>query len=165
MDTFADALLSRDTGRIPEGRDWFAPLLGDWDCDYFDVLDGAERRVKGEWMFRRVLDGAGIQDVFIFPSRATRETSPQPDAEYGSSLRMYNAAEDCYDVCYACDRCMVRLRFTREGGSLVGRNLDCPGNFWIFSELTGGSFLWENVTAGEDGTRTLVCRISGRRIR
>ncbi len=165
MDAFSDALLSRDTGRIPEDRDWFAPLLGDWDCDYFDVLNGAERRVKGEWMFRRVIDGAGIQDVFIFPSRATRDTAPQPDAEYGSSLRMYNASEDCYDVCYTCDHCMVRLRFTREGDALFGRNLDCPGNFWIFSELTGDSFLWENVTAGEDRTRTLVCRISGRRVR
>ena len=25
--------------------------------------------VKGEWIFRRILEGTGIQDIFIFPSR------------------------------------------------------------------------------------------------
>jgi len=34
MDTFIDALLSGKTDRIPDEYDWFAPLLGDWDCDH-----------------------------------------------------------------------------------------------------------------------------------
>ena len=38
MDTFSDALLSPETRRIPDEYDWFAPLLGDWDCDYYDEL-------------------------------------------------------------------------------------------------------------------------------
>ena len=42
MDTFSEALLSGKTDKIPESLDWFAPLLGDWDCDYFDEY------VKGE---------------------------------------------------------------------------------------------------------------------
>ena len=33
MDTFSEALLSEKTDKIPESFDWFAPLLGDWDCD------------------------------------------------------------------------------------------------------------------------------------
>ena len=42
MDTFSEALLSEKTDKIPEPFDWFAPLLGDWDCDYYDEY------VKGE---------------------------------------------------------------------------------------------------------------------
>ena len=66
MDIFIDALLSEKTDKIPDEYDWFAPLIGDWDCDYFDQYGGQSRYVKGEWIFRRVLEGAGIQDVFIF---------------------------------------------------------------------------------------------------
>ena len=99
MDSFIEALLSEKTDRIPDEYDWFAPLLGDWDCDYFDEpSEGHKRHVKGEWLFRRILEGAGIQDIFIFPSRATKEIEPQPDGEYGSSFRMFNKAEGHYDA-------------------------------------------------------------------
>ena len=111
MDTFSEALLSDKTDRIPDEFDWFAPLLGDWDCDYNDNYGGQERHVKGEWIFRRILEGAGIQDVFIFPSRSTRETDPQPDGEYGTSLRMFNSEQRCYDVVYTCAGTMKRLCF------------------------------------------------------
>ncbi len=82
MDRFIDALLSAKTDKIPDEYDWFAPLLGDWDCDYYDELNGQKRYVKGEWIFRRVLEGAGIQDIFIFPSRATKEQQPQPEWDW-----------------------------------------------------------------------------------
>ncbi|MBO4636255.1 MAG: hypothetical protein J5685_03830 [Clostridiales bacterium] len=164
MDTFSDALLSGKTEKIPDGYDWFAPLIGDWDCDYYDEYEGRSRHVKGEWIFRRILEGSGIQDIFIFPSRATKEASPEPDGEYGTSLRMFNNSSGCYDVVYTCDHCMKRLQFTRDGGRLVGKVLDDPGNFWIFSNITNDSFLWENVRIGEDGKRELVCGIKGKRI-
>ena len=110
MDSFIEALLSEKTDKIPDEYDWFAPLLGDWDCDYFDEpSEGHKRHVKGEWLFRRILEGAGIQDIFIFPSRATKEAEPQPDGEYGSSFRMFNKAEGHYDVVYTCDHSMKRL--------------------------------------------------------
>ncbi len=165
MDRFVDALLGGKTDKIPEEYDWFAPLIGDWDCDYRDEYGGQERSVKGEWIFRRGLEGAGVQDIFIFPSRATREANPQPDGEYGSSLRMYNRAEHCYDVCYTCDHCMKRLRFTKEDGKLVGRVLDQENVFWIFSEITENSFRWENVIIRDDGARIPVCEIHGKRIK
>ena len=34
MDRLIEALLSGKTGRIPDEYDWFAPLIGDRDCDY-----------------------------------------------------------------------------------------------------------------------------------
>ena len=165
MDNFIDALLSEKTNKIPNEFDWFAPLIGDWDCDYYDVgEDGKQRHVKGEWIFRRILEGAGIQDIFIFPSRSTKETDPQPDGEYGTSLRMYNKREHCYDVVYTCDHVMKRLCFRKEGDRLKGEVLDEQGAYWVFSELTGESFHWENIKIEEDGTTILICEIFGRRL-
>ena len=165
MDIFIDALLSGKTDKIPDEYDWFAPLLGDWDCDYYDEYGGQKRYVKGEWIFRRVLEGAGVQDVFIFPSRETKEKEPQPDGEYGSSFRMFNKSEKCYDVCYTCDHCMKRLRFTKEGDKLVGKVLDDEDVYWIFSDITEDSFRWENVMIKPDGARIRDCEIHGKRIK
>ena len=164
MDTFSEALLSSASDRIPDEYDWFAPLIGDWDCDYYDEPAGSRKRhVKGEWIFRRILEGTGIQDIFIFPSRATKETSPQPGGEYGTSLRMFNREQGWYDVVYTCERCMKRLCFRKEGGRLVGKVLDEEAAYWIFSDMTETGFHWENVILHPDGSRTLVCEIFGRR--
>ena len=164
MDTFSDALLSAKTDRIPDEFDWFAPLIGDWDCDYYDeLIDNRKRHVKGEWIFRRILEGTGIQDVFIFPSRATKKDNPQPDGEYGTSLRMFNRDRGCYDVTYTCERCMKKLRFIREEDRLVGKVLDEENTYWVFSDITDNSFHWENMTVSPDGSRTLICEIFGRR--
>ena len=166
MESFADALLSGNTGKIPEAYDWFAPLIGDWQCDYYDEPEeGKKRHVAGEWLFRRILEGTGVQDVFIFPSRSTKETDPQPDGEYGTSLRMFNREQGCYDVVYTCERCMKRLTFTKDGDDrLTGKVLDEKDAYWIFSGITQDRFHWENVRMREDGTKELVCEIFGKRI-
>ena len=164
MDTFIDALLSNKTDKIPDEFDWFAPLLGDWECDYYDEpTAGYKRHVKGEWLFRRILEGAGIQDIFIFPSRATKETEPQPDGEYGSSFRMFNKAEGHYDVVYTCDHCMKRLCFIKQGDRLEGKVLSEENAYWIFSDITEDSFHWENVRLPANGEKKLVCEIFGKR--
>lgn len=118
----------------------------------------------GEWIFRRILEGTGIQNIFIFPSRLTKVTDPQPDGEYGTSLRMFNRQNGCYDVVYTCQTCMKRLTFKKEGDRLVGRVLDEEKAFWVFSEIARERFHWENLRIREDGTRETVCEIIGKRI-
>ena len=146
MDTFSEALLSEKTDKIPEKYDWFAPLIGDWDCDYYDEPEpGRRRHVAGEWIFRRILEGTGVQDIFIFPSRSRKTTSPQPDGEYGTSLRMFNKEKGHYDVVYTCERCMKRLTFSKVQDRLVGEVLDEDHAFWIFSDITSETFHWENI--------------------
>ena len=163
MDTFSNALLSKKTDRIPDEFDWFAPLIGDWDCDYYDEYAGQERHVKGEWIFRRVLEGTGVQDIFIFPSRNTKDENPQPDGEYGTSIRMFNKSDKCYDVVYTCDHVMKRLCFKKENDRLVGKVLDEKATFWVFSDFTSDSFRWEYIQNMEDGTKKLVCHIIGKK--
>ena len=58
MDTFSEALLSAKTDKIPDEFDWFAPLIGDWDCDYYDEY------VKGERLVGKVLSEESTYWIF-----------------------------------------------------------------------------------------------------
>ena len=61
IDSCVDALLSGKTDRIPDEYDWFAPLIGDWDCDYYDEpSEGHKRHVKVCEIFGRRV-GRGTQ--------------------------------------------------------------------------------------------------------
>ena len=71
MNDFINALCSNTRNeRIPEEYDFFGCLIGEWNIMWNDHLEDAEpRKVKGEWIFSRVLDGTAVQDLFIVPSR------------------------------------------------------------------------------------------------
>lgn len=74
--------------RIPEDCDFFGGLIGGRDIVWNDHLEEAEpRRVKGEWIFSRVLDGTAVQDLFIVPSRENAYTTnnPMPNTELRSA--------------------------------------------------------------------------------
>lgn len=164
-DAFIEALFSEKTDKIPDEYDWFSPLIGDWDFDYYDNFceKDKSRHVKGEWEFRRIIEGAGIEDLFICPSRQTRFTNPQPDGEYGVALRMFNPEEKCYDMVYTCDKYMTRLKFAYEDGKLVGTVLNKPKEKWVFSEISENTFHWQNVTVLSDGTWQINCNIYAKR--
>ena len=152
MDSFMEALVSEATDKIPEEYDWFAPLLGDWDFEYCDGYDTGElRTVKGEWIFRRVLNGTGIEDLFLCPSRKTMYSNPQPDGEYGMAIRIYNDKEKCYDMAYACEKGITQLRFFKENEKLVGTVTADPSQKWVFSEIKKDTFHWQNITVLENG--------------
>lgn len=152
MDTFSEALFGEDIQKIPKEYDWFAGLIGDWKYDYYDGYDNETlRHVEGEWIFRRILNGAGIEDLFICPSRETMKSNPQNDGEYGLAIRMYNENDKCYDMVYTCEKYMKKLQFKLEGDKLVGTVLDSPNEKWVFSEIKKDTFHWQNITVLSDG--------------
>lgn len=166
MDSFSEALLCERTDKIPEEYDWFSPLLGDWQFTYTDGYDGeALRRVQGEWLFRRILEGAGIEDLFICPSRSTRNENPQPDGEYGVAVRMFHPGKKCYDMVYTCFGSMTRLEFRKEREKLVGTVCDDPGQKWVFSDITPSSFHWQNLTVSESGAWRVNADVHASRIK
>ena len=85
------------------------------------------------------------------------------DAEYGTSLRVFNEKTACYDVVYTCAGTMNRLTFRKENGVLAGKVLDEEDTYWIFSDITEAGFHWEYVTRKNDGPRELVCEIFGKK--
>lgn len=153
MDEFISALLGDGKiNSIPEEYDWYAPLLGDWDFDYYDIQNGKRtRHVKGEWIFRRILNGTAIEDLFICPSRATKDTNPQPDGEYGAAIRMFHPGSCSYDMVYTTHGYMTRLNVRRENGKIVCTVLDRPAEKWVFSEVTPTAFRWQNITVTSAG--------------
>ena len=114
MDRFTTALISKYTLKIPVKDDWFAPLVGDWDIRCVDAM---RRETKGEWFFRRVLDGTGIEDLRLC-------SAMQP--ECAVTLRLYRADEGCYDAARSGEEGINRFRFTKENGKIIGANPGCP---------------------------------------
>lgn len=164
MDTFMEALVSSSTEKIPQEYDWFAPLIGDWEFDYYDGYHtDSIRCVKGEWIFRRVLNGTGIEDLFICPSRRTMASDPQPDGEYGMAIRMFNSKEKCYDMTYACEKYMTNLHFVKEGNRLIGTVNGDPSQKWVFTEIKEETFHWQNITVLENGEWQVNSNVYARR--
>lgn len=160
MSEFVKALLeNQGASKIPGEYDWFAPLLGDWDFDYRDREGGKERHVEGEWLFRRALDGTGIEDLFICPSRSTRESNPQPDGEYGAALRIFHPEKKVYEMVYTTRGYMTRLEVKKENDQIVCTKLDNPNEKWVFGGLTGAAFHWRNVTVCENGEWRTNCEV------
>ncbi len=162
IDNFTSALISTKAN-IKKEYDWFAPLVGDWNFEYTDDIGGG-RKVEGEWFFRRILEGNGIQDIFICPSRSSRESNPQPDGEYGISIRIFNEKELCYDVLYTCGRYSKNLKFKIEKGILTGTLNDNPAEKWRFTEIRENTFTWQNITITEEGEIHINCEVKAKRI-
>ena len=89
---FSEALISAlPHDAIPPGQRIFEPFIGSWDLvvSWYGPDGSLERRQDGEWHFERVLEGRGIQDVWIVPPRSQRPAA-SGDYEYGTSLRFYD---------------------------------------------------------------------------
>lgn len=163
MDEFIMALYGAPVESIPEEYDWFAPLIGDWDFDYCDGPVGCERHVEGEWIFRRILNGTGIEDLFLCPSRGTRDLHLQPDGEYGVAIRMFNPRTKVYDMVYVCEQRMTTLTFVRASDKLIGTVTECPSEKWVFSDIRDDCFRWQNITVMGSGEWRVNATIFARR--
>ena len=155
MNEFLIALISKERSPIiPADRDYFGELIGEWDFDWNDLI--GKKTAKGEWIFSRVLDGTGIQDLFICPSREERKTKHEPEAEYGSTIRTYNPSTGNWEIYYCCYGESTRLQAVKEGDEIVLTEREQGKMKWIFSDINENSFHWQH-TKLIDGKWT-VCR-------
>lgn len=62
MSNFIEALVAHSKGdSIPTEFDFYGPLIGDWDAVWVDNKGSDnERRVGGEWLFSRTLEGMAV---------------------------------------------------------------------------------------------------------
>lgn len=158
MDQFTNALLSKYTTAIPPEYDWFAPLIGDWEYRFSNQQTVVP--VKGQWMFRRILKGTGIEDVFVSPS------ADGPDGgAYSASIRMFNPKEKCYEMSYASTARSTQMRFVKEGDRLVGTVADNPDEKWYFTDIRPDSFRWHKAIVQPNGAWRVVCSIYATRKR
>ena len=147
---FYEALIGEDNNQ----KNIFSDLIGAWEIEWVDGKGTEnERHVIGEWIFTKILNGDGIQDVFICPSRQERISNPQPDAEYGTTIRVYNPKKKKWDVCYTCLGKMIYLEAEKQAGKIILTNLsnDNGLNLWIFDDISTSQFHWENKTSFDQG--------------
>ncbi len=156
MERFADALVSKYTLKIPKEDDWFAPFIGDWDVSCYSKAKNNRWQTRGEWLFRRILDGTAVEDLFLCPDRKP---------ECSAAIRLYSAQERCYMVTCTQGSTMLRLRFVKKDGKLVGTNLEKPGEMHVFSDIQENSFTWNRVAVLENGSWQENCTIYATRKR
>ncbi len=165
MNELANALLTTERSPLlPEEYDYWKDLIGEWEFDYTDGYDRpTQRHVKGEWIFARMLEGLGIIDMFICPSRDTREFAPQPDGEYGVALRVFNPETKKWDMTYTTRGSMTRLTGELQDGKVVLTVLDAPQFKWVFVKRRPDYFYWQNIEVLSDGTQRLNCDVRAKR--
>jgi hypothetical protein len=153
MDAFCEALVSRERSPIiPEEYDFWGPLIGEWYIKWFGHAGKYQgKSYKGEWIFSRVLQGTAIQDIFIVPSREEYAKSPQPDAEYGSTIRFYSPENRNWNVFYGAANEATRLTAQREGDEIVLTELTRGTAKWIFSDIRPDSFHWRSIKTLDGG--------------
>ncbi len=158
MNEFMKALVSVERNeKIPEEKDYFGKLIGEWDFIWKDGIGtNKERNVKGEWIFSRVLDGTGVQDLFICPSRVERKIIHEPDEEYGTTIRTYNPVTGNWEIYYCCHGESTRLEAVKEEDKIVLTEKVHGKMKWIFSEMEENRFHWQNCKL--IGDEWIVCK-------
>ncbi len=146
-------------------------VFGDWSVEVIDHLpDGARRVSRGEVHFSWVLEGRAIQDVWIVPARDLRDPGlPKPGNRYGTTLRIYDPAEDVWRVTWfnpvtgATNQLVARQR----GADIVQEGTDAEGARirWSFTEIRPASFHWRGEVSHDGGqTWLLQAEFLGRRL-
>jgi hypothetical protein len=164
---FVEALLAAErSADIPEEDDWYGGLMGEWLFEWVDHPGTPEeRRVEGEWLFARALEGRAVVDVFICPSREALQKGA-PEGEYGMSIRTYSPETRSWHVCHASVGAPEQLVAIRESGGDIVQTSEGKGYtaVWRFSKLQADSFCWSNRIS-EDGGATweLVGEVFARR--
>ena len=156
---FCKALISQTKNpALPEEMDWFGILIGEWDILWKDNIGTKnEKTQKGEWIFSRVLNGFGIQDLFIVPSREERIRLNMPNAEYGNTIRMYNPAANTWEIYYTCIGEYTRLSAEKVHDKIVLTEVSQKKMRWIFSEITEKSFHWQNRIQKDNNEWIVQC--------
>lgn len=152
MNEFVKALISNAKSPwIPEEDNLYGWLIGEWDFEWYDHLEDIRpRHVKGEWIFQWILEGLAVQDVFICPSRATRSLTPQPDAAYATTIRMYNPNKKAWDILYTEWGCTTCLEARKEKDNIIQIVKGNDRLRWVFSDIKSHSFRWQRIVT-EDG--------------
>lgn len=119
------------------------------------VMELLKRGISKEsGFFQWILEGTAIQDVFICPSRKERLTNYQPDAAYGTTVRMYNPDTLAWDILYTELGGATQLEARWEKDRIVQTVVNNDNLRWVFSEITQTSFHWQRLvrTDGEHWT-------------
>ena len=106
-----------------------------------------------------MLEGTAIQDVFIVPSRSERLQNKQPDAEYGTTLRIFNPRSSTWDIFYGCRGEAIRLTAHRADDEIILTENTAEEMRYVFSEITSTSFKWRKELKNASGKWYVIAKV------
>jgi hypothetical protein len=148
-------------------------LIGSWDMDVIAYEpNGARHSGRGEIHFGWVLEGRGIQDVWMIPPRPRRSDAPVlPVAGnwYGTTLRVYDPGIDAWHILWSDP---VTQFYARQIGRARGNDIVQEAKLdsgvllrWSFTEITSASFHWLGEHSADEGaTWQLQVEVFARRV-
>ena len=142
----AQALFSATRAEsIPEEADIYGRLLGSWDLDIrIHCSDGTIATGRGAVHFARILQGHGVQDVWI-------GSAPPLPPMYGTTVRIFDPELGAWRIAWANPPINSRdtMIARREGDDIVQLTepVDGKKKRWRFSEIKPDSFHWTGETA------------------
>ena len=80
-----------------------------------------------------------------------------PNAEYGTTIRMYHPEKKCWEVYYTCIGEYTKLTARKEDESIVITESSEGKMKWIFTEITEDAFHWQNIMQNEQGEWDVIC--------
>ena len=126
----------------------YAPFVGSWDVEMFDLeSDGARRVSRGEWYFAWILEGRAMQDVLMVPPRAERRNGVLAKGNRcATTLRVFDRASGMWRVHRFDPSAQTEETFTakQEGHQIVQATTDGTGATAreTFSGIDTASFRW-----------------------
>jgi hypothetical protein len=149
---------SARSAEIPESRDIYGWLVGSWQLEvvHYRAVNVSDRNIKGEAHFGWVLEGRGIQDVWIMPGVSDRTPdSDRVNNMYGTTLRLWDQAINAWRIRWFNPVSGHEERQTgrRVGDEIVqtGARPDGTATRWRFTEITADSFRWMGEALEPDG--------------
>ena len=156
----------------------YGRFIGDWDAKVIThAADGARHEASGEIHFGWILQGRGIQDVWMTPRLAERANAPPlPVAGnwYGTTLRIYDPNLDAWRI-YWIDP--ATNSFRQQIGRPCGNDIVQEGKTeqgeltrWSFTKVTPSSFpssfhwLGEQSPGGDNQWRLAVEVLARRKV-
>lgn len=148
---------------IPAERDFFGPLVGDWDVKSIVYKrDGTKIEWTGVWSFRWILNGAAIEDVL-----AGKIQDPNKFFNGAIGMRFYVPDTGNWRMVNfePHGNTIQELSIVRVDGKVVETVLGSnPVETWSFDRITSNSFYWVDRYAEPGGIR-VEQEIFGTRIR
>ena len=89
------------SAEIPESADAYGWLVGSWELDVlrYWATDVSARCIKGEAHFGWVLEGRAVQDVWIMPRCADRDSDLEKNMNmYGTTLRVWDPSIQAWRI-------------------------------------------------------------------
>lgn len=150
----------------------YSRFVGGWSfvMTIYEEDGKIEDTKEGEWLFSYIMDGYGIQDVFICPKRGSWTDNDMLYGDYGTTLRvpmMDNPAK--WNIVYISKWSVDRLIAEEVEGDIIqtGINKDASDKTiwqWNFRNITEDSFSWESIYSKDNGvTWKCVTRVEAKR--